>query len=664
MEHGEDRDHKRLLEETNALLKLTGYGNHAFENINELVSSISSMCVALYERFFDVRLDNVRREPRTLDDYSHNAQLVVDGLSAALLTEELQHVTGAKVCGGDLACIRELVRVLTQVYQVLHRPAVSSVSLADSGDNELTGLTFSDSNDDLTSVSRLSRELSEGASELAGVPPRQDTRHEHDGGSLHVDDLAAPQEKPPTPPSQLSKPLQSTQAIFPSSFTSWNADDAPRSPEPTKSRPVTIQQPPAAPSKLFKSHVRPLHRVATPASKDRVQQRRYKALLNEHVKDMRVKEMKLNQHIARSFQNRKHADHIEQIRTKKLHDELKLQRIALSVQQKRVEAQNLKNTMEHILSLEKMRLKQEHEMTTAALHAIHRQHADREQALENYFANQIELVKEQREHEVRERTLVQQAHKLASEQMLRELRSSREMEVAALMEQRRHLADVQQVRQEWKAERFVQQKTMHLMDFSKKKMDPFYAAAMKSRAKRIEELFKSSSAHAAVRRGLDNAGKTTILKKFMGQDITSISPTLGFDIQTLEYKQYKLNVWDVGGQQTIRSYWRNYFEQTDGLVWVVDSADRRRLEACKRELMALLTQEKLAGATLLIFANKQDLPGALSPEDIVLALGLHERQFANRHWKIQSCSAFTGDGLADGIDWMVNDISNRIFMLE
>ncbi|ETW04928.1 hypothetical protein H310_04028 [Aphanomyces invadans] len=621
MEHGEDRDHKRLLEETNALLKLTGYGNHAFENINELVSSISSMCVALYERFFDVRLDNVRREPRTLDDYSHNAQLVVDGLSAALLTEELQHVTGAKVCGGDLACIRELVRVLTQVYQVLHRPAsrlasssssndlaldetfyikrqpkkkksrtkksantsskttielgdpsllttkkygrfvplggssnagsnnggndrwpqpngaskasrgnqstasrprsftsaksksnavsnstrppttstpvvralgfgsVSSVSLADSGDNELTGLTFSDSNDDLTSVSRLSRELSEGASELAGVPPRQDTRHEHDGGSLHVDDLAAPQEKPPTPPSQLSKPLQSTQAIFPSSFTSWNADDAPRSPEPTKSRPVTIQQPPAAPSKLFKSHVakvRPLHRVATPASKDRVQQRRYKALLNEHVKDMRVKEMKLNQHIARSFQNRKHADHIEQIRTKKLHDELKLQRIALSVQQKRVEAQNLKNTMEHILSLEKMRLKQEHEMTTAALHAIHRQHADREQALENYFANQIELVKEQREHEVRERTLVQQAHKLASEQMLRELRSSREMEVAALMEQRRHLADVQQVRQEWKAERFVQQKTMHLMDFSKKKMDPFYAAAMKSRAKRIE----------------------------------------------------------------------------------------------------------------------------------------------------------------------------------
>ncbi|CAH0476428.1 unnamed protein product [Peronospora belbahrii] len=164
--------------------------------------------------------------------------------------------------------------------------------------------------------------------------------------------------------------------------------------------------------------------------------------------------------------------------------------------------------------------------------------------------------------------------------------------------------------------------------------------------------------------GLDNAGKTTILKKYMGQDITEISPTLGFDIQTLEYKDFKLNVWDVGGQQTIRSYWRNYFEQTDGLVWVVDSADRRRLEDCKRELENLLSQEKLAGATVLIFANKQDLPGALSSAAIADALGLHSAQFSSRHWSIISCSAVTGDGLVDGIDWLVGDIASRIFLME
>merc|ERR1711934_26522 len=100
--------------------------------------------------------------------------------------------------------------------------------------------------------------------------------------------------------------------------------------------------------------------------------------------------------------------------------------------------------------------------------------------------------------------------------------------------------------------------------------------------------------------GLDNAGKTTVCKKFNGEDTSEIAPTLGFNIKTLEYQGFRLNLWDVGGQKTIRSYWRNYFEQTDGLIWVVDSADRFRLEDCRAELHALLQEERLAGATLLV----------------------------------------------------------------
>lgn len=117
-------------------------------------------------------------------------------------------------------------------------------------------------------------------------------------------------------------------------------------------------------------------------------------------------------------------------------------------------------------------------------------------------------------------------------------------------------------------------------------------------------------------RGLDNAGKTTILKRFNGEPIDTISPTLGFNIKTLEHNGYTLNMWDVGGQRSLRSYWRNYFECTDGLVWVVDCADRMRLETCKEELEILLQEERLAGATLLVLANKQDLPGALSANEI------------------------------------------------
>jgi ADP-ribosylation factor-like protein 2 len=80
--------------------------------------------------------------------------------------------------------------------------------------------------------------------------------------------------------------------------------------------------------------------------------------------------------------------------------------------------------------------------------------------------------------------------------------------------------------------------------------------------------------------------------------------------------RYKLNIWDVGGQKTLRPYWRNYYEKTDGLIWVVDSADLARLEDCKKELHSLLQEERLFGSTLLILANKQDIPSALSLEGI------------------------------------------------
>ena len=164
--------------------------------------------------------------------------------------------------------------------------------------------------------------------------------------------------------------------------------------------------------------------------------------------------------------------------------------------------------------------------------------------------------------------------------------------------------------------------------------------------------------------GLDNAGKTTILKKFNGEPIDTISPTLGFSIKTLEHRGFRLNVWDVGGQSTIRSYWRNYFEETDGLIWVVDCADRERLAICRDELHKLLQQEKLAGASVLVFANKQDLAGALSSEQIAEVLELGSDIFKRRHWEIRPCSAVTGQGLLDGMDWLIDDIASRIFLNE
>ena len=84
--------------------------------------------------------------------------------------------------------------------------------------------------------------------------------------------------------------------------------------------------------------------------------------------------------------------------------------------------------------------------------------------------------------------------------------------------------------------------------------------------------------------GLDNAGKTTILKSLASEDISTITPTQGFNIKSVQSEGFKLNVWDIGGQRKIRPYWRNYFDNTDILIYVIDSADTKRFEETEQEL--------------------------------------------------------------------------------
>mmetsp|Transcript_8340 Transcript_8340/g.26560 ORF Transcript_8340/g.26560 Transcript_8340/m.26560 type:complete len:184 (-) Transcript_8340:247-798(-) len=151
--------------------------------------------------------------------------------------------------------------------------------------------------------------------------------------------------------------------------------------------------------------------------------------------------------------------------------------------------------------------------------------------------------------------------------------------------------------------------------------------------------------------GLDNAGKTTILKKMSEEDISHIMPTQGFNIKSLVQDGFKLNVWDIGGQKTIRPYWSNYFESSDALVYVIDSSDKRRLEESGSELRELLAEDKLGGIPLLVFANKQDLLQATPADEISTSLSLSN--IKDRNWQIQACSAKDGTGLQEGMEWLV-----------
>lgn len=162
--------------------------------------------------------------------------------------------------------------------------------------------------------------------------------------------------------------------------------------------------------------------------------------------------------------------------------------------------------------------------------------------------------------------------------------------------------------------------------------------------------------------GLDAAGKTTILFKLKLGEVVNTIPTIGFNVETVKYKNVNFTMWDVGGQDKIRPLWRHYYTNTQGLIFVIDSNDQERLDAeggtsAKDELQHLLQQDELKDACLLVFANKQDLPQALSVDQITRKLELH--QLRDRKWYVQGACATNGDGLYEGLDWMAETIKQK-----
>ena len=157
--------------------------------------------------------------------------------------------------------------------------------------------------------------------------------------------------------------------------------------------------------------------------------------------------------------------------------------------------------------------------------------------------------------------------------------------------------------------------------------------------------------------GLDAVGKTTILYKLKLGEIVTTIPTLGFNVETVEYKHISFTVWDVGGQDKIRPPWRHYFQNAQGLIFVVGSSDRERVNEAREELMRVLAEDALRDAVLLAFADKQDLPNAMNAAEITDKLGLHSLR--HRNWYIQATCATSGDGLYEGPDWLSNRLQNQ-----
>jgi len=157
--------------------------------------------------------------------------------------------------------------------------------------------------------------------------------------------------------------------------------------------------------------------------------------------------------------------------------------------------------------------------------------------------------------------------------------------------------------------------------------------------------------------GLDSAGKTTILYNIKTNDEINTLPTVGFNVETIKYKNILLNLWDVGGQDKIRPLWRHYYTGSQGLIFVLDCADRDRIDEARLELARILENKEMAGAPLLVFANKQDQKYAVKATEVPSLLGLDK--MVNRAWFVQPSCAKERKGLDPGLNWLIQNTASK-----
>lgn len=150
--------------------------------------------------------------------------------------------------------------------------------------------------------------------------------------------------------------------------------------------------------------------------------------------------------------------------------------------------------------------------------------------------------------------------------------------------------------------------------------------------------------------GLDNAGKSTLLYKLKHNICVSTVSTIGFNVEMLEARKNRnkiaVTIWDVGGQVKMRDHWPNFYQNAAAIVFVLDSADQKRLGEAQKELESILRNDELRGRPVILLANKQDVNGALTVTEIKDRFNLR-KICVGRDWFVQPCSASTGFGVEE-----------------
>uniref|UniRef100_A0A7N6ASM1 ADP-ribosylation factor-like 13b n=1 Tax=Anabas testudineus TaxID=64144 RepID=A0A7N6ASM1_ANATE len=164
--------------------------------------------------------------------------------------------------------------------------------------------------------------------------------------------------------------------------------------------------------------------------------------------------------------------------------------------------------------------------------------------------------------------------------------------------------------------------------------------------------------------GLDNAGKTATVRGIQGDNPQDVAPTVGFSKVDLKQGKFEVTIFDLGGGKRIRGIWKNYYSESHGVVFVVDSSDVQRIQETRETMAEVLQHPRIAGKPVLVLANKQDQEGALAEADIIENLSLEKLVNENKCLcQIEPCSAVLGYGkkldksIKKGLNWLLSNIA-------
>ncbi|KAL3313223.1 hypothetical protein Ciccas_008176 [Cichlidogyrus casuarinus] len=171
----------------------------------------------------------------------------------------------------------------------------------------------------------------------------------------------------------------------------------------------------------------------------------------------------------------------------------------------------------------------------------------------------------------------------------------------------------------------------------------------------IKRLSSQENSSRILMLGLDSAGKTTILYRMKLGAVIQTLPTVGFNVETVRYKNLVLTVWDVGGQERIRRLWKHYFNEARAVIFVVDSSDPYRLDEATSELFRVAQEPELHQVPILVYANKSDRSDAVPYAYIADKMSLCMLG-DDRPWYIQPSCALDGKGITEGLEWLSNQV--------